>query len=74
MSKFMLGMFVVSFVLLGVCGVKAPDLQVEFLPFLQYRDLGQICTVIYFGYFFLMPVWTSIEKTKPVPERVRMSH
>ncbi len=73
-SKVMLALFVVSFVLLGVCGVKAPDLYVEFLPFLQYRDLGQICTVIYFGYFFLMPVWTSIEKTKPVPERVRMAH
>ncbi|CBL44238.1 ubiquinol-cytochrome c reductase, cytochrome b [gamma proteobacterium HdN1] len=74
MSKVALALFVVSFILLGICGVKSPDLHVEFLPFLQYRDLGQICTVIYFGYFFLMPVFTSIEKTKPEPERVRMSH
>lgn len=73
-SKVMLGLFVVSFVLLGVCGVKSPDLYVEFLPFLQYRDLGQICTLFYFGYFALMPLWTALEKTKPVPERVRMSH
>lgn len=73
-SKVMLALFVVAFLLLGVCGVKSPDLHVEFMPFLQYRDLGQICTVIYFGYFILMPFWTTMEKTKPVPERVRMSH
>jgi len=73
-SKIMLGVFVVAFVLLGVCGVKQPDLHVEFLPFLQYRDLGQICTVIYFAYFIGLPIWTTMEKTKPVPQRVRMSH
>jgi ubiquinol-cytochrome c reductase cytochrome b subunit len=73
-SKIMLGVFVVSFILLGVCGVKQPDLHVEFAPFLQYRDLGQICTFLYFAYFVGLPFWTTMEKTKPVPQRVRMSH
>jgi len=26
--------------------------------------------VIYFAFFLLMPIYTSIEKTKPVPERL----
>ena len=34
--------------------------------------LAQICSVIYFAFFLLMPIWTSMEKTKPVPERVTM--
>jgi ubiquinol-cytochrome c reductase cytochrome b subunit len=74
-SKVMLALFVVFFVILGICGVKSPDLHVGFLPFeLTYRALGQIGTIFYFAYFILMPFWTSMEKCKPVPERVRMSH
>ena len=71
----MLALFVVAFIILGVCGVKNPDTIVEFLPFgMPYRVLGQICTVFYFAYFILMPFWTSKETCKPVPERVRMTH
>ncbi|MCG8670195.1 MAG: cytochrome b N-terminal domain-containing protein [Pseudomonadales bacterium] len=74
-SKLMLVGFVVSFIILGICGVKNPDTIVGFLPIeMTYRLLGQICTVFYFAYFVLMPFWTSKETTKPVPERVRMSH
>ena len=36
------------------------------------RLLAQGCTVLYFAYFVLMPWYTRIEKTKPVPERVTM--
>jgi ubiquinol-cytochrome c reductase cytochrome b subunit len=32
--------------------------------------IAQIFTVLYFAYFFLMPWYTKIDKTKPVPERV----
>ncbi len=34
--------------------------------------LAQICTVLYFAYFVLMPWYTRVEKTKPVPDRVTM--
>ena len=34
--------------------------------------VARICTVVYFLFFLLMPIYTSIEKTKPVPERVTM--
>lgn len=74
-SKVMLALFVVAFVILGICGVRSPDAHVEFVPFeMTYLVMGQICTVFYFGYFILMPFWTVMEKTKPVPERVRMAH
>ncbi len=32
--------------------------------------LSIIGTILYFAFFLLMPIYTSIEKTKPVPERL----
>ena len=32
--------------------------------------IGRILTVYYFLFFLTMPVWTKLDKTKPVPERV----
>jgi ubiquinol-cytochrome c reductase cytochrome b subunit len=32
--------------------------------------LAKVFTVIYFSYFLLMPIYTKLEKCKPVPERV----
>jgi hypothetical protein len=29
-----------------------------------------MCSFIYFGVFFALPILPAIEKTKPVPERV----
>ena len=62
MSKIWLVIFCVSFVILGVLGVLAPT------P--GRTLLSQICTALYFAYFILMPFYTRMEKTKPVPERV----
>ncbi|MGB3622616.1 MAG: cytochrome b N-terminal domain-containing protein [Ketobacter sp.] len=74
-SKIMMTLFVITFIILGVCGVKSPDAHVEFVPFeMTYRVMGQITTAFYFAYFILMPFWTTMEKCKPVPERVRMTH
>ena len=62
MTKVALVLFTSSFIILGVLGVWAPD---------DARTmLARICSVIYFAFFLLMPVWTSIETCKPVPERV----
>ena len=61
-SKLFLLVFCVSFVILGVLGVLAPT------P--GRTLLSQVCTVLYFAYFLLMPFYTRLEKTKPVPERV----
>lgn len=62
LSKIWLLVFCVSFVILGVLGVLAPT------P--GRTLLSQVCTVLYFAYFLLMPFYTRLEKTKPVPERV----
>jgi ubiquinol-cytochrome c reductase cytochrome b subunit len=63
-TKVMLVLFVASFLILGVLGVKAPT------P--ARTVLAQICTVFYFAFFLLMPIWSAMDKTKPVPERVTM--
>ena len=61
-SKVMLVLLVVSFVVLGYLGVKSPT---------PGRTLmAQIGTLVYFAYFVLMPWYTRVEKTKPEPERV----
>lgn len=62
MSKIWLLVFCISFVILGVLGV---------LPTTEGRTIvARICTILYFAYFILMPFYTRMEKTKPVPERV----
>jgi ubiquinol-cytochrome c reductase cytochrome b subunit len=41
------------------------------MPVTELRTtLSQIGTVIYFAFFLLMPIYTSIEKSRPVPERL----
>lgn len=61
-SRFFLGAFAVSFVVLAYLGLMpSTDL---------YTLLAQIFTVVYFAFFLLMPIYTKLEKTKPVPERV----
>ena len=62
LSKIWLWVFCISFVILGVLGVLAPT------P--GRTLLSQVCTFLYFAYFILMPFYTRLEKTKPVPERV----
>ncbi len=60
--KFALAFFAVCFVGLGYIGVK-PAVGI-------YPLLGRIFTVGYFAFFLLMPFYTRIDKTKPVPDRV----
>ncbi|MFZ0107615.1 MAG: cytochrome b N-terminal domain-containing protein, partial [Thiobacillus sp.] len=60
--KVALALFIVSFVGLGYLGL---------LPATPIATLfAQIFSVIYFLFFLLMPWYTSIDKTKPEPERV----
>ena len=62
LSRTFLGFFVISFIALGYFGMMpADDL---------YVILARIFTTLYFAYFILMPWYTRVEKTKPLPERV----
>jgi len=60
--KFFLALFVISFIVLGWLGTQ-PAGGI-------YLILSQIFSITYFLFFILMPWYTKIDKTKPVPERV----
>ncbi len=62
LSKIALAVFSVAFVLLSYYGLQPPSEIGTFI--------SRLGTVVYFAFFLLMPFYTSIEKTKPEPERV----
>ncbi len=66
LSKIALVIFAVSFVILGYLGV-APTTPTNVV-------LGRIFTILYFLYFLLMPIYTSIETCKQPPDRVTGGH
>jgi ubiquinol-cytochrome c reductase cytochrome b subunit len=60
--KLALALFVVAFFGLGYLGTQQPT---------PIKALwGRIFTGVYFAFFILMPWYSRIDKTKPVPERV----
>ncbi|MEE3239694.1 MAG: cytochrome b N-terminal domain-containing protein [Pseudomonadota bacterium] len=62
LTKLALVLFTSSFIILGVLGVWSPT---------ESRTLlARVCSVIYFAFFLLMPIWTRLETTKPIPDRV----
>jgi ubiquinol-cytochrome c reductase cytochrome b subunit len=65
LSWAMLLMFAVSFLWLGKIGAGPGTDPVETI-------IGRVLTFLYFAFFITMPVWTKLDKTKPVPERVTM--
>jgi ubiquinol-cytochrome c reductase cytochrome b subunit len=62
-SKIALGLFALSFIWLGKIGAGPGTDPVETI-------VGRVLTFIYFAFFITMPIWSKIDSTKPVPERV----
>jgi len=60
--KTALTLFIISFFILGWLGMEQPT-EIK-------TWLARICSIIYFAFFFLMPIYTKLDKTKPVPDRV----
>jgi ubiquinol-cytochrome c reductase cytochrome b subunit len=60
--KYMYGIFVINFVALAYLGVQPPSPIGE--------RVSQVGTLFYFGFFLLMPWWSRLGQTKPVPARV----
>lgn len=60
--KYMYAIFVLDFLVLGYLGMLPPS------------DIGgrvsQAGTLFYFGFFLLMPWWSTLGEPKPVPDRV----
>jgi ubiquinol-cytochrome c reductase cytochrome b subunit len=63
MYKLALGVFAISFFALGYLGLQ-PATGV-------FTALSRVFTILYFAFFVLMPFYSRMEKTKPVPTRVR---
>lgn len=60
--KVILTLFVISFIGLGYVGTKEPT------P--TFTLIARVLSIMYFAFFILMPWYTTIDKTKPVPERI----
>jgi ubiquinol-cytochrome c reductase cytochrome b subunit len=54
--------FVINFFVLGYLGIQPPSAIGE--------RVSQLGTLFYFGFFLLMPWWSRMGETKPVPDRV----
>ena len=62
MSRTALALFALSFVMLGYLGLQPAEGL--------YVVLARVFAVIYFAFFWLMPIYTKLDPVKPVPERV----
>ena len=61
-TKVATAMFVVSFIGLGILGTLPPSTL--------YTSLAQLLTFTYFVFFLAMPVYSKLDKTKPLPRRL----
>lgn len=61
--KTALALFTFAFLVLLYLGTQPPTNTV--------KVWAQWMTLVYFAFFLLMPIYSKIDKTKPVPERVR---
>ena len=60
--KIVYGVFVFFFLVLGYLGAQPPSDAGNYV--------SQVGTLLYFGFFLLMPWWSRMGEFKPVPERV----
>jgi ubiquinol-cytochrome c reductase cytochrome b subunit len=60
--KWVYGVFVVVFLVLGYLGTQPPSPVGE--------RVSQVGTLFYFGFFLLMPWWSRLGEFKPVPDRI----
>ena len=60
--KVLYGIFFANFLVLGYLGTQPPSAV--------FNLMSQIGTLIYLGFFFLMPIWSTLGTFKAVPDRV----
>ena len=61
-NKYLYGIFVINFLILGYLGVQPPSAIGE--------RVSQVGTLFYFGFFLLMPWWSRLGTFKRVPDRI----
>ncbi len=62
LTKMALTAFALAFLVLGYLGLMPPTEL--------YTQLARFFSLVYFGFFLLMPIYTSIDSTKPLPDRL----
>jgi len=60
--KVFYGIFIINFLMLGYLGTQPPNDV--------FNIMSQVGTLIYLGFFLLMPMWSKRGTFKPVPNRV----
>jgi ubiquinol-cytochrome c reductase cytochrome b subunit len=63
--KYLYVIFVIDFFVLGYLGMQPPSPIGE--------RVSQVGSLYYFGFFLLMPWWSRLGQTKPVPDRVNFT-
>jgi ubiquinol-cytochrome c reductase cytochrome b subunit len=69
-QKWVYGIFVFNFFVLGYLGIKAPGVWGVVAGQDIAQRVAQLGTLLYFGFFVLMPVWSRMGEFKKVPDRV----
>jgi ubiquinol-cytochrome c reductase cytochrome b subunit len=67
-TKWLLSLFVIGFFILGFLGTKPPEY--EFFGLIPGAPVAQLFSLYYFLFFLTMPVWSSLDRCKPEPDRV----
>jgi len=74
--KSALTIFVVTFFVLGYLGTEPTNVWGQFGAWMGNADratvAARVFTLLYFAFFILMPWYTAMDKSKPVPDRVTM--
>ncbi len=70
--KAVFAVFLVWFAILMVLGIVAPGplFTLPSLEWLTNERVALVGTLVYFGFFLLMPWWSQLGTPKPVPDRV----
>jgi len=72
--KVALALFIASFAVLAYLGTVPTNIWGQFGDWLggieRATIIARVGTILYFAFFLLMPWYSRIDKTKPVPERV----
>ncbi|WP_435104670.1 cytochrome b [Arhodomonas sp. AD133] len=68
--KIALALFAIAFVFLSYLGLQAPSMEILGWTVTTW---ARICSAVYFAFFAFLLIYTlfGLEKTKPVPERVK---
>ena len=70
MTKVLLSIWIVGFFILGFLGTKDP--AYKFFGAIPGAPVAQILSVYYFLFFLTMPIWSSLDRCQPEPDRVTM--